>query len=293
MRWAWDQQLLLLLLRGRGRDNRGRVWAGAILLWLLLMLATPRISHSHALHLFADMRNFLGEPLPPPPPPPPLPASRVPNTLNVLTTFPFLLVGVPGLVLCLSGCCFGISLRGEMWGWAFFYAATATAAFGSAYYHLKPDDDRVVWDKLPMMASAASLLSILVIERIDERMGISCLSSLITLVLVSIACERTFDDLRLCMMFHIVPCIAIPALLFLFPPKYTHSRFWFCATGFYLLARFEAIADKKIYSASQYIISGHSLEHLCLAMVPIILTVMLWFRSIKIARHENVSSATS
>lgn len=55
--------------------------------------------------------------------------------------------------------------------------------------------------------------------------------------------------------------------------------------GFYLLARFEAIADKKIYSASRYIISGHSLEHLCLAMVPIILTVMLWFRSIKIARY--------
>ncbi|CAL9206089.1 unnamed protein product [Musa hybrid cultivar] len=273
MRWAWDQQqLLLLLLLLRGRENRGRVWAGAILLWLLLMLATPRISHSHAFHLFADMRNFLG----------------VPNTLNVLTTFPFLLVGVPGLVLCLSGCCFGISLRGEMWGWAFFYAATATAAFGSAYYHLRPDDDRVVWDKLPTMTSASSLLSILVIERIDERMGISCLSSLITLVLVSIACERTFDDLRLCMMFHIVPCIAIPALLFLFPPKYTHSRFWFCATGFYLLARFEAIADKKIYSASRYIISGHSLEHLCLAMVPIILTVMLWFRSIKIARYMQI-----
>lgn len=111
----------------------------------------------------------------------------VPNTLNVLTTFPFLLVGVPGLVLCLSGCCFGIrfdhprvlvlslsyfndvktkkemvligSLRGEMWGWAFFYAATATAAFGSAYYHLRPDDDRVVWDKLPVFPSPSLFFS--------------------------------------------------------------------------------------------------------------------------------------
>lgn len=41
-----------------------------------------------------------------------------------------------------------------------------------------------------MMASAASLLSILVIERIDERIGITCLFSLITLILVSIAGER-------------------------------------------------------------------------------------------------------
>lgn len=106
----------------------------------------------------------------------------VPNTLNVLTSFPFLLVGVPGLVLCLSRCCFGIrfdhhrfipfslslaiffninndrkymtligSLRGEMWGWAFYFSGIAAAAFGSAYYHLKPDDDRVVWDKLPVL----------------------------------------------------------------------------------------------------------------------------------------------
>ncbi|RRT43622.1 hypothetical protein B296_00052364 [Ensete ventricosum] len=66
MRWAWDQQKQQQLLL-RGWENRGRVWAGAVLLWLLLMLVTPRIAHSHALHLFADMRNFLGEPLPPPP----------------------------------------------------------------------------------------------------------------------------------------------------------------------------------------------------------------------------------
>lgn len=26
-------------------------------------------------------------------------------------------------------------------------------AFGSAYYHLKPDDDRVMWDTLPVRIS--------------------------------------------------------------------------------------------------------------------------------------------
>ncbi|XP_072998545.1 uncharacterized protein [Typha latifolia] len=250
------------------RENRAKLFLYAAFLSLLLILVTPRIPHSPSLHLFADMRNFLG----------------VPNTLNVLTTFPFLLVGVPGLVLCLSGSCFGISLKGEVFGWALFYAGNAAVAFGSAYYHLKPDDDRIVWDRLPMMISASSVLSILVIERVDERIGISCLFSLLLLVLVSIACERTFDDLRLCMMFHLIPCIAIPAMVFLFPPKYTHSRFWILASGFYLLARFEGVADKKVYSVNRYFISGHSLEHLCLAMVSIILTVMLCFRNIKIAR---------
>jgi len=56
-------------------------------------------------------------------------------------------------------------------------------------------------------------------------------------------------------------------------------------TGFYLLSRIEALADKKVYGVNRYFISGHSLEHLCLAMVPLILSIMLWLRSIRIARY--------
>jgi hypothetical protein len=43
---------------------------------------------------------------------------------------------------------------------------------------------------MQMMISSSSLLSILVIERVDERVGLSCLISLLSLVLVSSACER-------------------------------------------------------------------------------------------------------
>lgn len=46
--------------------------------------------------------------------------------------------------------CIWCSLRGELWGWALFYAGTAGVAFGSAYYHLKPDDNRVMWDTFPV-----------------------------------------------------------------------------------------------------------------------------------------------
>lgn len=33
------------------------------------------------------------------------------------------------------------------------------------------------------------------------------------------------------MMFQLIPGIAIPAMTFMFTPKYTHSRYWLCATG--------------------------------------------------------------
>lgn len=50
----------------------------------------------------------------------------------------------------------GDRLPGELWGWLLFYGGIASVAFGSAYYHLRPDDNRVLLDTLPV--SLATLL---------------------------------------------------------------------------------------------------------------------------------------
>ncbi|MFQ6642809.1 hypothetical protein Gotur_017182, partial [Gossypium turneri] len=132
MVWMVNQQV------GRGRC---RIWGVALLCLLFIMLVTPKIPLSYRNHLYADMRNFVG----------------VPNTLNVITNFPFLIVGVLGFVLCLGGgSFFNIRLPGELWGWLLFYGGTASVAFGSAYYHIRPDDNRVLLDTLPV--SLATLL---------------------------------------------------------------------------------------------------------------------------------------
>ncbi|KAI5354218.1 hypothetical protein L3X38_007113 [Prunus dulcis] len=261
MVWMATQKLAI-------RGKRRRIWGGAFLCWVFLMLVTPKISHSPKHHLYADMRNFLG----------------VPNTLNVITNFPFLFVGVLGFVLCCQGGLFNISLPGEVWGWALFYAGIAGLAFGSAYYHLKPDDSRVTWDTLPMMIAYSSLFSSFIVERVGERIGLSSLFALLFIAFLSTAYDRTYNDIRLYMMFQLIPCIAIPGMCFVFPPKYTHSRYWLWAGGVYLLSKFEAVADMKIYHANHYIISGHSLEHLCLVMVPVLLSIMLMHRNIKCQR---------
>nr|XP_011458907.1 PREDICTED: uncharacterized protein LOC101307374 isoform X1 [Fragaria vesca subsp. vesca] len=262
MVWMVTRQLSI-------KGKRRRIWGGgAFLCWVLLMLVTPKISHSPNHHHYADMRNFLG----------------VPNTLNVITNFPFLVVGVLGFVLCLQGGFFNISLPGEVWGWALFYAGIAGLAFGSAYYHLKPDDSRVTWDTLPMMITLSSLFSSFLVERVGERIGLSCLFALLFIAFLSTAYERTCNDIRLYMMFELIPCIAIPGMTFVFPPKYTHSRYWLWAAGAYILSKFEAFADMKIYHANQYTISGHSLEHLCLVIVPVLLSIMLMHRTRKCQR---------
>ncbi|KAJ8774810.1 hypothetical protein K2173_017256 [Erythroxylum novogranatense] len=209
----------------------------------------------------------------------------VPNTLNVITNFPFLIVGVVGFILSLQGCLFNISLRGEVWGWTLFFAGIVGMSFGSAYYHLKPDDARIMWDALPMMIAYSSLLSCFMVERLGQRIGLSCLFGLLLVVLLSMVYARTFNDLRLCMLFQLIPCIVIPGLAFLYPAKYTHSKYWLWAAGVCILSKFEAAFDRKIYNANRYFISGHSLEHLCSAVVPVLLAIMLLYRN---TRHQRL-----
>lgn len=58
-------------------------------------------------------------------------------------------------------------------------------------------------------------------------------------------------------------------------------------SGFYLLAKVEEAADKPIYKWTHHIVSGHTLKHLCAAMVPVFLTLMLAKRSIEIERFSS------
>jgi hypothetical protein len=52
-------------------------------------------------------------------------------------------------------------------------------------------------------------------------------------------------------------------------------------SGFYLLAKVEEAADKPIYNWTHRIVSGHTLKHLCAAMVPVFLALMLAKRTIE------------
>ncbi|OIV96231.1 hypothetical protein TanjilG_14908 [Lupinus angustifolius] len=207
----------------------------------------------------------------------------IPNALNVISNFPFLVIGLIGLILCHHGNYFQLSLQGELWGWTCFYVGVAAVGVGSSYYHLQPDDARLVWDRLPMTIAFTSIVAIFIIERIDERKG---MISIIPLVLVGIISIVFFDDLRPYALVQFVPCIAIPLMAILLPPMYTHSTYWLWAAGFYLLAKVLEATDKDIYEWTHDIVSGHTLKHLFAAMVPVFLTLMLAKRSVEAERQS-------
>ncbi|KAG5000611.1 hypothetical protein HKD37_08G022222 [Glycine soja] len=242
-------------------------WLVALLCFLVLMIVTPSIPQSQEYHDFADHRTFLG----------------IPNALNVISNFPFLVIGLVGLVLCYHGNYFRLSLQGELWGWTCFYVGVAAVAVGSSFYHLKPDDARLVWDRLPMTVAFTSIMAIFIIERIDERKGTV---SIIPLVLAGIISIVFFDDLRPYALVQFVPCIVIPLMAILLPPMYTHSTYWLWAAGSYLLAKVLEATDDVIYEWTRHIVSGHTLKHLVAAMVPVFLTFMLAKRSVEPERQS-------
>lgn len=252
------------------RKRTAIVWGLAIVCFVVLMLVTPAIPQSQEYHNFADHREFFG----------------IPNTLNVISNFPFLVVGLVGLVLCYYGNYFKLSLPGELCGWTFFFVGVAAVAFGSSYYHLKPNDARLVWDRLPMTVAFTSIIAIFIIERVDARKGTFSIVPLILAGIISILYWRFFDDLRPYAVVQFVPIIAIPVMAILLPPMYTHSTYWLWAAGFYLLAKVEEAADVAIYNLSHQIVSGHTIKHLFAAMVPVFLTLMLAKREVA---EERVS----
>ncbi|XP_023734995.1 uncharacterized protein LOC111882854 [Lactuca sativa] len=245
-------------------DRTVLVWIVAIVCFVVLMFVTPTIPQDQDYHDFADQREFFG----------------IPNFLNVISNVPFFIVGVIGLMLCYHRNFFKLSLQGELCGWTCFYIGVAAVAFGSSYYHLKPNDARLVWDRLPMTIAFTSIIAIFIIERIDERKGTYAIIPLLLVGVVSIFYWRFYDDLRPYALVQFVPCIAIPAMAILLPPMYTHSSYWLWAAGFYLLAKVEEAADDPIYKWTHQIVSGHTIKHLFAAMVPVFLTLMLAKRDI-------------
>ncbi|KAL9297924.1 hypothetical protein ACSQ67_023820 [Phaseolus vulgaris] len=273
----------------------------ALFCFLVLMIVTPAIHQSQDYHNFADHRKFFG----------------IPNALNVISNFPFLVIGLVGLVLCHRGNYFSLSLQGEIWGWTCFYVGVAAVAVGSSYYHLKPDDARLVWDRLPMTVAFTSIIAIFIIERIDEWKGTVSIIPLLLAGIISIVywrqayclfnsseCQklsfvifdviiplfdfylRFFDDLRPYALVQFVPCIAIPLMAILLPPMYTHSTYWLWAAGSYLLAKVLEATDEVVYEWTHHIVSGHTLKHLAAAMVPVFLTFMLAKRSVEPERQN-------
>jgi hypothetical protein len=248
-------------------DTREPVWRA--FRWRLLFIAAlaiasaivvgclPRLAQPGSYHHFADDRTLLG----------------VSNCLNVVSNLPFLIVGVWGLWFVGRspvGSGGPFIHRAERWPYVLFFVGIGLTAFGSAYYHLHPDNDRLVWDRLPIAVAFMSLVAAVLAERIDVRFGVRSLLPLIalgvgTVMYWHVTEQQGRGDLRPYFFVQFYPMLALPLLLLLLPPRYTRTSDVFIALGWYVVAKLcEHAGDMRIYDWG-HVVSGHTLKHLAAA----------------------------
>jgi hypothetical protein len=233
------------------------VIAGVTAIAAIAVMFVPRIPQPTDYHNFADQRAWFG----------------VPNFLNVASNLPFLFVGLWGLRLTLKHAGDGrvaFTSPLERWPYAILAAGVVLTFFGSSYYHLAPDNARLVWDRLPMTIGFMSLLAAMLMERVGVRGGLIALLPLLLLGAASVlywyATElRGAGDLRLYLMVQFYTLVLVLLILWLFPARYTRGSDLVIAMGFYVLAKVLEILDRPIYRLGG-IVSGHTLKHLAAAI---------------------------
>ncbi len=249
-----------------------RVWLLllAVMATAVLVILHAPIPQDEAYHNFADQRTLLG----------------IPKCLDVISNVLFLIVGILGMRFVLSAGPGGpafIDAR-ERWPYFVFFLAVALTAFGSAWYHLKPNDATLVWDRIPMAIGFMTLIAAVAAERISVKVGVSLVAPLAALgvasvVYWSVTQSRGHGDLRAYALMQFGSLLVLILLLVLFPPRYTRGADFMISLGIYGLAKVFEAADRPIYSSLGGIVSGHTLKHVAAAISTCWILRMLRLRS--------------
>lgn len=242
------------------------------------VIALPPIPQDLAYHAFADRRTLAG----------------VPNALDVLSNIPFLMVGLWGL-FALRRAVPDIVPRMERWHvWSYrtLFTGLSLTAIGSSYYHLAPDNARLVWDRLPMTVGFMGLLAAMLGERVSARAARALLVPLLALGALSVAVWARTDDLRLygVVQFGSLAIVLLLLVSYRAPHRDSHYVGW--ALAFYGLAKIFEALDAPIYDLGG-IVSGHTLKHLAAAAGLAPLIVMLRDRALTAAGEKGSSSCSS
>jgi len=234
-------------------------WRAALLLSVSLgviiavAMADP-VPQDPLYHVFADQRPMAG----------------IPNFLNVMSNLPFLLIGILGWrTIATNEASVTTATR---LAWVIFFFGIALTAFGSGYFHLQPNNDTLVWDRLPMTIGFMSLISIIVSEYFSPRLGRQILIPLLLLGAASVAWwayteSQGAGDLRPYAIVQFLPMLLIPLIIVLYKARSDLGRYVWWMIGFYVAAKVAEQLDDDLFALGGAV-SGHSLKHLLASLAP-------------------------
>jgi len=240
----------------------------ATLIVILVGVFIKPIPQPQAYHNFANQRSWLG----------------IDNAWNVLSNSAFALVGIGGLYLLLSPGKVQFTDQRERWLWIAFSVGLVLTAIGSSYYHLAPDNSRLVRDRLPMIIIFMSYVAALISERINVSLGLWLWPLLLCVGFYSVLLWKASEELGVSdLRFYIGVqgfTILVTLVMLLAPSPYSRNSDLAIVVILYGLAILCEIFDHQIYALSSETISGHNLKHFVTALAGAWLIRMIWKRKI-------------
>ncbi len=221
---------------------------------IIAIFFTPPIAQDIAYHNFADKRPFLG----------------VVNFGDVVGNVFFTIVGIMGLRY-VSTSPQQFTMPGEQVIWVVFFLGAAAVGFGSTWYHLNPNNQTLVWDRIPMAVAFMSFFTAIIMERIGPRTGLWLATPLLVAGIGSVLYWSYTEsigqgDMRAYGLVQFLPVVLIPLMVWLFPPRYTAVRYIGYTFGWYAVAKLLEYFDDEVFALLAGTVSGHTLKHLAAAM---------------------------
>jgi hypothetical protein len=230
----------------------GLIFAATLLFWIVACLLLPPLPQPQSYHAFADARAFAG----------------IANFWNVASNVAILLAGLLGLGGVLRRPERFVT-RSEIWPYVCFFAATTLVALGSTYYHLAPDNARLLWDRLPIALATAVLPIALLSDHAGPKVALplvlpALLAGALSAIYWRVSAVHGHENL---VPYLLLQLLAVGAVVLLAsrPGRYTRTADWWSVIGLYVVARLAEVFDAAIYAAGR-ILSGHTLKHLVAAL---------------------------
>ena len=248
-------------------DYRLKIIVAIVVVAIIGAFSIEPIAQDPGYHQFADQRGLI----------------KIPNFFDVISNLAFVIVGVMGMRLIGSGRGTG-GLPELQAVYLTFFVGVFLTGFGSAYYHFHPDNQTLLWDRLPMTIAFMALFSAIIGETISSRLALKLFIPLLAAGVASVAYWHISElnglgDLRPYVLVQFLPIVLIPLMLVLFTSRLNGNKYIWGIIGAYAISKLMEHFDAQIYSALG-VVSGHSLKHLVAAFATFIFYLALRNRQI-------------
>lgn len=179
-----------------------------VLVCIIALLVKGPIPQDQNYHDFADHRKVLG----------------IPHFFDVTTNLPFAIVGLLGMLAVRNGQEKELKLITST-----LFIGFLLLTIGSSYYHLYPNNNTLIYDRIPMVIIFMSFFAFIIHDRIDRRKGFNAfiilnIIGVSSVIYWAVSESMGTGDLRWYGMVQFFPILAIPLILFLYKSSFNHWK---------------------------------------------------------------------